>query len=252
VNARLNRAVTARAWSSTTVHVPEPLQSPLHPAKTEPAPAVSVRVTDVPEANVAVQTVLQVSPAGALVTVPVPPPETVAASANVVDDPNVAVIVVALVGVTVHVPVPEQPPPDQPPRTEPAAGVAVRTMEPPDGKVAEQVVPHVMPAGALVTLPLPRPARTTVTATGAGANAAPTVVAVVIVTVHEPVPEQLPDQPVKSAPAAGVAVSVTLVPVLNIAEHVAPQLMPAGALLTVPFPVRLTVKVTGAVEAGNS
>ena len=252
MNARLKRAVTARAWSSTTVQVPEPLQAPLHPAKTEPAPAVAVKVTDVPDANVTAQTVLHVSPAGALVTVPVPPPETVAVSANVVDDPNVAVIVVALVGVTVHVPVPEQPPPDQPPKTEPAAGVAVRTIEPPDGKVAEHVVPHVMPAGVLVTLPLPSPARTTVTATGAGANAAPTVVAVVIATVHAPVPEQLPDQPVKTVPAAGVAVSLTLVPVLNVAEHVAPQLIPAGALLTVPLPVRVTVKVTGAIEAGNS
>jgi hypothetical protein len=252
VNTRLKRAVTARAWSSTTVQVPEPLQAPLHPAKTEPAPAVAVRVTDVPEANVAVQTVLQVSPAGALVSVPVPPPETVAVSANVVDDPNVAVIVVALVGATVHVPVPEQPPPDQPPKTEPAAGVAVRTIEPPDGKVAEQVVPQLMPAGALVTLPLPSPARTTVTVTGAGENAAPTVAALAIVTAHAPVPEQLPDHPVKTAPAAGAAVSVTLVPVLNIAEHVVPQLMPAGALLTVPFPVRVTVKVAGAVEAGNS
>jgi len=252
VNARLKRAVTARAWSSTTVQVPEPLQAPLHPAKTEPAPAVAVKVTDVPDANVTAQTVLHVSPAGALVTVPVPPPETVAVSAKVVDDPNVAVIVVALVGVTVHVPVPEQPPPDQPPKTEPAAGVAVRTTEPPDGKVAEHVVPHVMPAGALVTLPLPSPARTTVTATGAGANAAPTVVAVAIATVHAPVPEQPPDQPVKIAPAAGVAVSVTLVPVLNVAEHVAPQMIPAGALLTVPLPVRVTVKVAGAVEAGNS
>jgi hypothetical protein len=213
---------------------------------------VAVTVTDVPEAKLAVQTVLHDSPAGALVTVPVPPPETVAVRANVVDDPNVAVIVIALGGVTVHVPVPEQPPPDQPPKTDPAAGAAVRTIELPDGKVAEQVVPHVIPAGALVTLPLPSPARTTVTATGAGANAAPTVVAVDSVRVQAPVPEQPPDQPVKTAPAAGEAVKVTLAPAPNIAEHVEPQLMPAGVLLTMPFPVRVTVKVTGAVEAGNS
>jgi hypothetical protein len=253
VNTRLKRAVTARAWSRTTVQDAEPLQAPLQPAKTEPAPGVAVKVTDVPAANVAVQTRLHVIPAGALVTVPVPPPETVTVSPTVAEDANVAVTVVALVGVTVQVPVPEQPPPDHPPKTEPAAEVAVRTTELPDGKLAEHVVPHVMPAGALVTLPFPSPARTTVTATGAGANAALTVVAVATVRVHAPVPEHPPpDQPENTEPAVGVAVSVTLVPAVNAAEQVAPQLMPAGALLTVPLPVRVTLSVTGAVEAGNS
>lgn len=253
VNTRLNRAVTARAWSRTTVQDAEPLQAPLQPAKTEPATGVAVKVTDVPAVNVAVQTRLQVIPAGALVTVPVPPPETVTVSPTVAEEANVAVTVIALVGVTVQVPVPEQPPPDQPPKTEPPAGVAVRTTELPDGKLAEHVVPHVMPAGALVTLPFPSPARTTVTATGAGANAALTVVAVAIVKVHAPVPEHPPpDQPENTEPAAGVAVSVTLVPAVNVAEQVTPQLMPAGALLTVPLPVRVTLSVTGAVAAGNS
>jgi hypothetical protein len=216
-------------------------------------PAAAVRVTDVPDGKVAVQTVLHVSPAGTLVTVPVPAPDTVTASPTVVDDANVAVTVVALVAVTVHVPVPEQPPPDQPAKTDPAAGVAVRTTALPDGNVAEHVAPHVMPAGALVTWPLPSPARTTVTATGAGANVAATVVALARVKGHAPVPEQPPpDHPVKTEPAAGVAVKVTLVPAMNTAEQVAPQLIPAGALVTLPLPVRVTVKAMGAVEAGNS
>jgi hypothetical protein len=254
VNARRKRAVTVRAWSTTTVHDPLPLQAPLQPANTEPAPAVAVSATDVPDAKLALQAVLHVSPAGALVTVPVPLPETVTPSGNVVAvaNANVAVIVVALVAVTVHAPVPEQPPPDQPENTEPPAAVAVRTTELPDGNVAEHVVPHVIRAGALVTLPLPRPARTTVSATGAGANAAPTVIAVASVTVHGPLPEHPPDQPVKIEPAAGVAVSVTLVPAVNVAEQPVPQLMPAGALVTAPLPVRVTVKATGGVEAGNS
>jgi hypothetical protein len=235
------------------VHGPEPVQAPPQPPKTDPAPGVAVRVTDVPVAKFAVQAVLHASPAGALVTVPVPPPETVTASPADVEEAKVAVTVVVLAGVTVQVPVPEHPPPDQPVNTEPAAAVAVRTTELPEGKLAEHVVPHAMPPGALVTLPLPSPARTTVTTTGAGANAALTAVAVVIVSVQVPVPEQPPpDQPLNTEPAAAVAVSVTLVPGVNVAEHVAPQLMPAGELATVPLPVRLTLRVTGPVTAGNS
>jgi hypothetical protein len=34
-----------------------------------------------------------------------------------------------------------------------------------------------------------------------------------------------------------VAVRVTTAPLVNEAEHVLPQLMPAGLLVTVPFPV---------------
>lgn len=253
VSTRLKRAVTARAWSSTTLHGPEPLQALLQPANTDPAFAGADRLTDVPDAKLAVQTVLHVIPAGALVTVPVPPPETVTVSPSVVAEVNVAVIVVALVGATLHVPIPEQPPPDQPAKTAPAAGAAVRTTELPDGKVAEHVRPHVMPAGALVTVPLPAPARTTVTATGAGANAAPTVVAAVIVTVHVAVPEHPPPvQPVKTDPAAGVAASATLDPAANVAEQTLPQLMPAGVLVTLPLPVRVTVSEIGGAEAGNS
>jgi hypothetical protein len=40
----------------------------------------------------------------------------------------------------------------------------------------------------------------------------------------------------KAEPAAGVAVSVTVVPGANVAEHATPQLMPAGLLVTVPEP----------------
>ena len=52
-----------------------------------------------------------------------------------------------------------------------------------------------------------------------------------------PVRVQAPLQPVKVLPEAGVAVSVTLVPLASLALHVAPQLMPAGLLLIVPEPV---------------
>ena len=45
-----------------------------------------------------------------------------------------------------------------------------------------------------------------------------------------------PSQPAKVEPAAAVAVRVTDVPSSKVAEHVAPQLIPPGLLLTVPCP----------------
>ena len=209
---RPNLAVTARAWSRTTVQEPEPVQAPDQPTNVAPARGAAVRVTEVPAAKLAAQTVLQARPPGVLVTVPVPAPPTVTVSATVVVV-KVAVTVVALTGVTVQVPVPVQPPPDQPAKTEPVAGAAVRTTGLPARNVAEQVVPHAMPAGALVTLPLPRPARTTVSATGAGAKVARTVVAVMSVRAQLPVPAHPPpDQPAKTHPDAGAAVRMTPVP----------------------------------------
>src|SRR5262249_52759637 len=64
-------------------------------------------------------------------------------------------------------------------------------------------------------------------------------------------PEQPPPvQPMKFDPAVAAAVSVTTVPPANGAAHVAPQLMPAGTLVTVPVPVpdlvTVSVKGTGA------
>jgi hypothetical protein len=46
----------------------------------------------------------------------------------------------------------------------------------------------------------------------------------------------LPLQPANDDPAAGVAVSVTLMPKVKLAEHVAPQAIPRGLLVTVPAP----------------
>jgi hypothetical protein len=74
----------------------------------------------------------------------------------------VAVTVVAAVSVTVHVPVPEQPPPLQPVKVEPAAGTAVRVTVVPLAQAAIQVEPQEMPAGLLVTVPTPGPVLLTV------------------------------------------------------------------------------------------
>jgi hypothetical protein len=55
---------------------------------------------------------------------------------------------------------------------------------------------------------------------------------------------QAPVQPANVDPLAGVAVSVTDVPLLNEVVHAAPQSIPAGALVTVPLPVPTLVTVS--------
>jgi hypothetical protein len=55
----------------------DPLQAPLHPAKPEFVPGVSVRVTDVPELKLALHVGGQLIPVGLLDTVPGPLPARV-------------------------------------------------------------------------------------------------------------------------------------------------------------------------------
>src|SRR5205809_721607 len=186
-------------------------------------------------------------PAGALVTVPLPVPTLLTVSAKV-GRLKVAVTVVAAETETTHDPVPEHPPPLQPPKVEPAAGVAVSVTAVPLAKLAVQVAPHVMPAGALVTVPLPVPTSLTVSAKVGRLKVAVTVVAAETETTHDPVPEHPPPlQPPKVEPAAGVAVSVTAVPLVKLAAQVAPQVMPAGELVTVPLPVPTSLTVSAKV-----
>lgn len=79
-----------------------------------------------------------------------------------------------------------------------------------------------------------------------GLNVAVTDRSALMVTVQvlaEPL--QAPLQPVKLDPVPALAVSVTVLPVVNEALHVVPQLMPLGELVTVPapMPARATVSV---------
>jgi len=76
--------------------------------------------------------------------------------------------------VTVHVPVPVQPPPLQPENVEPAAGVAVKVTAVPLPNAAEQVVPQEMPVGALEIVPVPAPDLVRVSVKGCRANVAVT------------------------------------------------------------------------------
>ena len=63
--------------------------------------------------------------------------------------------------VTVQAPVPEQAP-DQPVKVETASATAVRVTDRPSLKDTEQVLPQLMPAGELVTVPEPVPVFLTV------------------------------------------------------------------------------------------
>jgi hypothetical protein len=68
-------------------------------------------------------------------------------------------------------------------------------------------------------------------------NVAVAEAAAVGVKLQVPVPVQAPDQLANVDPVLGVAVSVTGVPLVKLALHVVPQLMPEGLLVTVPVPV---------------
>jgi hypothetical protein len=78
-------------------------------------------------------------------------------------------------------------------------------------------------------------------------NVAVTVLAASIVTTQLPVPVHAPDQPLKVELLSADAVKVTIVPALYVSEQSDPQLIPAGAEVTVPLPVPplFTVSVFG-------
>src|SRR5439155_981985 len=214
------------------------------PVNVDPVAGVAVKMTAVPLANVAAHVAPQEMPAGALATVPTPVPTLLTMSVNLCRV-KVAVTPWAAVTVTVQVPAPVQAPPLQPVKVEPAAGVAVKLTAVPLVKEAAHVAPQAMPAGALVTVPLPVPDLVTVSVKQLCMKVAVTGAAAFIVTVQGPVPVQPPPlQPVNVDPAAGVAVSVTAAPLANAAAQVAPQEMPAGALVMVPDPAPALVNVS--------
>src|SRR5437867_12143638 len=94
-----------------------------------------------------------------------------------------------------------------------------------------------MPAGVLMTVPAAAPAVVTVR-TEVGVKVAATAVVAVSVSVQGPVPEQAPPlQPVKTDPAAGVAVMVTTLPSAKVDEQTTGHPMPGGLVVTVPEPV---------------
>jgi hypothetical protein len=122
--------------------------------------------------------------------------ETVSASLGGL---KVAVTLVAAATVTLQVDAVPAHAPDQPAKVSPVPGVSVRVTGEFGAKAAVQVVgvagEQLIPAGALVTVPLPVPAKATVNPTP-GLKVADTLVAALMVMLHV-VPEQLPPQPAK-------------------------------------------------------
>ena len=194
-------------------------------------------------------------PVGFDVTVPVPVPALVTSSDWL--SAKVAVTVAAPVIVVVHEPVPLHavplPATVQPTNCEPLPTDAVSDSWLPCATIAVQVPGQLMPALAPVTVPVPEPPRSIVTRYCAVLNVAVTVVAASSVTVQVPVPVQPPPaQPANSAPVSGVAVSVTISPIANAAEHCAPQLMPPGFDVTAPVDVPSRTIVRFTVPGGPS
>jgi hypothetical protein len=152
---------------------------------------------------------------GELVIVPEPVPVLLTDSVKVGAGENVAVTGTAAVPmVKLQGPVPEQPAPLQPAKTEAEDdGVAVSVIGVLVLKLAEQVAPQLIPAGALATDPDPVPARVTFTGKAAGMKLALTDCAEFMVTEQAPVPLQAPLQPANTeAEEVGVAVRPTTVP----------------------------------------
>src|SRR5260221_10072104 len=67
-----------------------------------------------------------------------------------------------------------------------------------------------------------------------------------------PRPPLLPFTPQCGAPEAGAALRVTAVPCAKLALHVAPQLIPAGVLVTVPVPAPARVTVSACWVGGGA
>ena len=96
----------------------------------------------------------QETPSGTRETVPLPSPIRATVSANRLSA-NVAVTVTGASRVTWHGPFPVQPAPDHPVKVEPAAALGVSRTSVPSSNRAEQVPPHEIRTGELVTVPDP-------------------------------------------------------------------------------------------------
>jgi hypothetical protein len=235
----VNEAVTEALFVKFNVQVPVPLQAPNHPANVDPVFGVAVSVTEIPLLNSAVHIEPQLIPGGLLVTIPLPSPERVTVSAGDGETAlNEAVTFALLVKLSVQVPVPLHAP-LQPAKLELAAGIAVKVIEVPGLNATLQVVPQLIPAGLLVTVPLPVPEMFR-SRTGVVENVAETVMFEFRVRVQDLAPLHAPPQFTNADPGFAVAVKVTAVPVGKLLVQVAPQLMPLGVLTTVPLPVACT------------
>ena len=131
-----------------------------------------------------------------------------------------------------------------------ASGVAVSEMSEPSSNAAAQVAPQSTPEGLDRTMPEPffETKRLCLPVGGGGTTAkvAVTCASLEAVNAQEPVPEQAPDQPEKTAPWSAAAVSAIAAP--SVAEKLQlPRHPERPAPLTLPGPVEFTemVRETG-------
>ena len=159
------------------------------------------------------QVVPQLMPAGDEVTVPVPVPARVTASAKLDELLNVAVTERAAVIETVQVLVVPVHAPLQPANVEPLAAAAVSVTFVLLATLAEHTVPQLMPPPDTVPAPVPFFATLSENVLPELLKVAVTERAWVIDTLHVvAVPLQAPLQPANVEPLAAAAVSVTDVP----------------------------------------
>ena len=175
-----------------------------------------------------------------MLTVPVPEPASEIVNGTPL--PKLAEIVVLPLKTKLHVKEAPEHAPDQPANELALSGLAVRVMLVPTSKLALQACPQLMPEGLLVTVPAPGPVFMMVNRFLDAPNPADTVVGPFTKTLQLcDDPEHAPDQPVKVALPPGVAARVTVLPLVNVAVQVGPQLIPEGLLVTVPVPLMETL-----------
>jgi hypothetical protein len=187
----------------------------------------------------------QVIPFGLEVTVPVPVPVLATERVDVFSV-NVAATFRAVVMLTMQAPVPVQAP-VHPAKVEPVPAEAARVTLVPPEKLALHDVPHAIPPGVEVTVPLPVPFLVSASVYEVGAlkvKAAVTLFAPSTTKAQLPVPVQAPLQPEKVDPVAAVALRARLVPLAMLVLQALPQSMPLGLDATAPIPVPVLPTVT--------
>jgi len=212
--------------------------APPQPTKVVFDPATALSVTMPPALYDAEQVAPQAMPAGVETTDPLPATETDTVKTDTLT--KVAVTLLAESIVTMQDVPDELAHPLQPPKLDPASGDAVSATIAPVTYDAEQAAPQSIPPIDDLTVPVPAPVLLTTSRFGADANDAVTVLAASTVSVQVGdvvLAAHAPPQPAKLVVAPVLAVSVTLAPAVNGAEHDAPQEMPAGLEVTVPLPV---------------
>jgi hypothetical protein len=132
---------------------------------------------------------------------------------------------------------PLQPSPLQEPIVNPEPGVAFSVTTVPIANVAEHIEGHEIPLGELVTLPDPLVVTARLYVVGAVRIGVVMIGPVMMLRSLKPA-------------VTSAAVSVTVVPLTNDAEHVEPQLIPPGLLETLPGPVTVTDTVNGRKRTG--